>query len=45
MVYLMILVYFFPKLVVKQISDHEIVFTMTGIMDWKCSLGEIFIST
>ena len=40
----MILVYFFPKSVVKQISGHEIVFTMTGIMDWKRSLGEIFLS-
>ena len=42
MLHLMILVYFFPKSVVKQISDHEIVLTMTGIMNWKHSLGEIF---
>lgn len=33
---------FSPKLVVKQILYHEIVFTMIGIMDWKYFLREIF---
>ena len=40
----MTLVCFPPKLVVKQISDHEVVFTMTPIMDWKYSLRETFWS-
>lgn len=43
-IYLMILLCFPPRLVVKQISDHEVAFTMTAIIDWKYSLREIFWS-